>query len=128
MRAVQIDRFGTPDVLDLVVAPEPEPGPGEVLIRTVATSLNPVDDKTRQGAIGDGTPPLPMTLGWDLAGIVVDGGDSGLRAGERVIAMSHQLGSGRGPGPTWSRFPRRPWPSRRRLSAWSRPPRCRCPD
>ncbi|UWS70599.1 NADP-dependent oxidoreductase [Streptomyces noursei] len=99
MRAVQIDRFGTPDVLDLVVAPEPEPGPGEVLIRTVATSLNPVDDKTRKGAIGDGTPPLPMTLGWDLAGIVVDGGDSGLRAGERVIAMSHQLGSGRG---TWA--------------------------
>ncbi|MER7986269.1 NADP-dependent oxidoreductase [Streptomyces noursei] len=99
MRAIQIDRFGPPDVLDLVEAPEPEPGPGEVLIRTVATSLNPVDDKTREGAIGEGTPPLPMTLGWDLAGIVVDGGDSGLRAGERVIAMSHQLGSGRG---TWA--------------------------
>jgi NADPH:quinone reductase-like Zn-dependent oxidoreductase len=99
VRAIQIDRFGTPDVLGIVDAPEPEPGPGEVLIRTVATSINPVDDKTREGAIGEGTPPLPMTLGWDLAGIVVDGGDSGLRAGERVIAMSHQLGSGRG---TWA--------------------------
>ncbi|GAA4615296.1 NADP-dependent oxidoreductase [Actinoallomurus liliacearum] len=99
MRAIQIDRFGTPDVLTLVEAPDPEPGPGEVLIRTVATSINPVDDKTREGAIGEGTPPLPMTLGWDLAGIVVDGGSSGLRAGERVIAMSHQLGSTRG---TWS--------------------------
>lgn len=70
-----------------------------MLIRTVATSINPVDDKTREGAIGEGTPPLPMTLGWDLAGIVVDGGNSGLRAGERVIAMSHQLSSGRG---TWA--------------------------
>jgi NADPH:quinone reductase-like Zn-dependent oxidoreductase len=70
-----------------------------VLIRTVATSINPVDDKTREGAIGEGTPPLPMTLGWDLAGIVVDGGSSGLRAGERVIAMSHQLSSARG---TWA--------------------------
>ncbi|MDQ0753981.1 NADPH:quinone reductase-like Zn-dependent oxidoreductase [Streptomyces africanus] len=99
MRAIQIDRFGTPDVLGIVDAPEPEPGAGEVLIRTVATSINPVDDKTREGAIGEGTPPLPMILGWDLAGIVVDGGDSGLRAGERVIAMSHQLGSGRG---TWA--------------------------
>ncbi|MGW1462732.1 NADP-dependent oxidoreductase [Streptomyces sp. NPDC002308] len=99
MRAVQIDRFGTPDVLDVVDAPEPEPGTGDVLVRTVATSINPVDDKTREGAIGEGTPPLPMTLGWDLAGIVVDGGSSGLRAGERVIAMSHQLGSGRG---TWA--------------------------
>ncbi|MEU7166338.1 NADP-dependent oxidoreductase [Streptomyces morookaense] len=99
MRAIQIDRFGTPDVLDVVDTPEPEPGTGEVLVRTVATSINPVDDKTREGAIGEGTPPLPMTLGWDLAGIVVDGGSSGLRAGERVIAMSHQLGSGRG---TWA--------------------------
>ncbi|MBH5338765.1 NADP-dependent oxidoreductase [Streptomyces pactum] len=99
MRAIQIDRFGAPDVLDLVDVPEPEPGPGDVLIRTVATSINPVDDKTRQGAIGEGTPPLPMTLGWDLAGIVVDGGSSGLSTGERVIAMSHQLSSGRG---TWA--------------------------
>lgn len=99
MRAIQIDRFGTPDVLDVVDTPEPEPGTGDVLVRAVATSINPVDDKTREGAIGEGTPPLPMTLGWDLAGVVVDGGSSGLRAGERVIAMSHQLGSGRG---TWA--------------------------
>lgn len=70
-----------------------------MLIRTVATSINPVDDKTREGAIGEGTPPLPMTLGWDLAGIVVDGGDSGLNVGERVIAMAHQLTAGRG---TWA--------------------------
>jgi NADPH:quinone reductase-like Zn-dependent oxidoreductase len=99
VRAIQIDRFGTPDVLDVVDAPEPEPRTGDVLVRAVATSINPVDDKTREGAIGEGTPPLPMTLGWDLAGIVVDGGGSGLRTGDRVIAMSHQLGSGRG---TWA--------------------------
>lgn len=55
----QINRFGTPDVLGIVDVPEPEPGAGEVLIRTVATSINPVDDKTREGAIGEGTPPLP---------------------------------------------------------------------
>ncbi|MGW7443979.1 NADP-dependent oxidoreductase [Kitasatospora sp. NPDC054795] len=99
MRAVQIDRFGTPEVLDLVETPRPVPGPGEVLVRTVATGINPVDDKTREGAIGEGAPPLPMTLGWDLAGVVVDGGDSALRAGDRVIAMSHQLGTARG---TWA--------------------------
>lgn len=99
VRVIQMDRFGTPDVLDLVDVPEPVPGPGEVLIRTIATSINPVDDKTREGAIGEGTPPLPMTLGWDLAGIVVNGGGTGLRVGERVIAMSHQLSAGRG---TWA--------------------------
>ncbi|MFP3986191.1 NADP-dependent oxidoreductase [Streptomyces sp. E11-3] len=99
MRAIQIDRFGTPDVLGIIDVPEPSPGAGQVLIRAVATSINPVDDKTREGAIGEGTPPLPLTLGWELSGIVVDGGSSGLRVGERVIAMSHQLSTGRG---TWA--------------------------
>ncbi|ARQ71689.1 NADP-dependent oxidoreductase [Streptomyces marincola] len=99
MRAIRIARFGGPEVLGVVDAPQPEQGAGDVLIRTVATSINPVDDKTREGAIGKGTPPLPMTLGWDLAGIVVDGGSSDLRPGERVIAMSHQLSTGRG---TWA--------------------------
>jgi NADPH:quinone reductase-like Zn-dependent oxidoreductase len=99
VRAVTIDRFGDPEVLRITDVPEPEPLPGEVLIRTVATSINPVDDKTREGAIGEGTPPLPMTLGWELAGIVVDGGTSGLRTGERVIAMSHQLSTATG---TWA--------------------------
>ncbi|MGW4498826.1 alcohol dehydrogenase catalytic domain-containing protein [Micromonospora sp. NPDC004336] len=77
MRAIQIDRFGAPDVLSLVEAPPPEPAPGEVVIRAVATSINPVDDKTREGAIGEGTPPLPMTLGWDLAGMFLRGGLAG---------------------------------------------------
>ncbi|GAA3469768.1 NADP-dependent oxidoreductase [Nonomuraea roseola] len=100
MRAIRIDRFGGPDVLNVREVEEPTgPGPGQVLVRTVATSINPVDDKTREGAIGEGTPPLPMTLGWDLAGVVVDGGSTGRQAGERVVAMSHQLGTGLG---TWA--------------------------
>jgi NADPH:quinone reductase-like Zn-dependent oxidoreductase len=98
-----------------------------VLIRAVATSINPVDDKTREGAIGEGTPPLPMTLGWDLAGIVVDGGKTGLGAGERVIGMSHQLGTVE-PGPTWSLFPYTRLPPRRGPSVCPRPPRGRFPD
>lgn len=99
MRAIRIDRFGGPEVLRVEEVPEAVAGAGEVLIRAVATSINPVDVKTREGAIGMGTPPLPMTLGWDLAGVVVDGGAGGLRAGERVVAMSHQLGTSRG---TWA--------------------------
>lgn len=99
VRAVQIDRFGTPDVLSVVAVPPPAPDPGDVVIRTVATSINPVDDKTREGVFGDGAPPHPVTLGWDLAGVVVDGGSSGLSPGDRVIAMSHQLDTGRG---TWA--------------------------
>lgn len=95
MRAIQIDRFGGPDVLRIEEIPEAEAGAGEILVRTIATSINPIDDKTRSGAIGRRTPPLPMTLGWDLAGVVMDGGSSGLPSGERVIAMSQQLGTGR---------------------------------
>jgi NADPH:quinone reductase-like Zn-dependent oxidoreductase len=99
MRAIRIDRFGEPSVLRIEEVPEVGSWDGEVVIRTVATSINPVDDKTRDGAIGEGTAPLPMTLGWDLSGVVVDGGASDLRAGERVVAMSHQLSTGRG---TWA--------------------------
>ncbi|MFI7636165.1 NADP-dependent oxidoreductase [Nonomuraea sp. NPDC049400] len=96
MRALQIDHFGDLDALALVDVPEPRPADGEVLVRVIASAINPVDDKTREGAIGEGTPPLPMTLGWELAGIVVNAGTSGLRIGERVFGMSHQLATGRG--------------------------------
>ncbi|MGW6496781.1 NADP-dependent oxidoreductase [Nonomuraea angiospora] len=75
---------------------EPKPAGDEVLVRVIASGLNPVDDKTREGAIGEGAPPLPMTLGWELAGIVIDAGTSGLTTGERVFGMSHQLATGRG--------------------------------
>ncbi|GLW06856.1 NADPH:quinone reductase [Microtetraspora sp. NBRC 13810] len=99
MRAVRIDRFGGPEVLRIEEVPDAEPRDGEVLIQVIATGVNPVDDKTRAGAIGEGTPPLPMTLGWELAGVVLDGGGTGRRPGERVVAMSHQLGTRRG---TWA--------------------------
>ncbi|MGW4283276.1 hypothetical protein [Nocardia sp. NPDC004750] len=42
MRAVRIDRHGGPDVLTLRAVAAPDPA-GEVLIRTAASSLNPVD-------------------------------------------------------------------------------------
>lgn len=61
MRAIRIDRFGGVEALRVDEGPEIGAGPGEVLIATTATSINPVDDKTREGAIGAGTPPLPIT-------------------------------------------------------------------
>ncbi|MDP9868321.1 MULTISPECIES: NADP-dependent oxidoreductase [Streptosporangium] len=99
MRALHIDTFGGPEVVTVRELPAPEPDRDEVLVRTVASSINPVDVKTREGAIRGGVPPLPMTLGWDLAGVVLDPGGSGLSVGERVIAMSAQLAAGRG---TWA--------------------------
>jgi NADPH:quinone reductase-like Zn-dependent oxidoreductase len=96
MRAVQIDTHGGPEVLTVRDVAEPVVGPGEVLVRTVASSLNPVDWKTRAWDVG---PKLPMTLGWDLAGIVVASASPAFAVGDRVIAMSAQIATGRG---TWA--------------------------
>ncbi|WP_030804347.1 NADP-dependent oxidoreductase [Streptomyces sp. NRRL F-2799] len=96
MRAVQIDRRGGPEVLTVREIPEPVPAEGEVLVAVTASSLNPVDWKTRARQVG---PPLPATLGWDLAGRVVAGEGPGYRVGDEVIAMSAQIATGRG---TWS--------------------------
>ncbi|GAA4602537.1 NADP-dependent oxidoreductase [Actinoallomurus liliacearum] len=96
MRAVQIDRHGGPEVLTVREVPEPVPEAGEILIRSTASSLNPVDWKTRAWDIGPG---LPATLGWDLAGVVIAGGGTAFRPGDHVIAMSAQIATGRG---TWA--------------------------
>lgn len=71
MLAVELDRFGGPDVLELRDVATPEPISTEVRVRCVATSLNPVDVKTRDGggvARWQGAPPY--RLGWDVAGVV----------------------------------------------------------
>ncbi|MEM6903544.1 MAG: alcohol dehydrogenase catalytic domain-containing protein, partial [Pseudomonadota bacterium] len=69
MRAQIIEAFGGPEVFQLKEMPNPEPGPGQVLIRQQATSVNPVDYKLR----GDGrdiAPEFPAILGFDVSGIV----------------------------------------------------------
>ncbi|MFB6560817.1 zinc-binding alcohol dehydrogenase family protein [Streptomyces sp. NPDC056400] len=96
MYAIQIARNGGPEVLSVREVPHPTPGVGEVLIRTVASSLNPVDWKTRAGEVG---PQLPATLGWDLAGVVTASNHSRYRPGDQVIAVSAQIATSRG---TWA--------------------------
>ncbi len=70
MRAVVLDQFGSPDHLTLRddVDP-PEPGPGQVLVRVHATSVNPVDTKIRQRGGAYGIEP-PVILGYDVSGVV----------------------------------------------------------
>ncbi len=96
MFAVQIDRHGGPEVLAVREVPVPTAGAGEVVIRTVASTINPVDWKTRVWDVG---PQFPMTLGWDLAGIVVACDSSAFAVGDRVVAMSAQVATGLG---TWA--------------------------
>ena len=71
MRAIAIDRYGGPEVLELRDLPTPKVGPDVVLIRARAAGVNPVDAKTREGSLDDRFPAhFPLIPGWDVAGTV----------------------------------------------------------
>ncbi|MFC4852741.1 zinc-dependent alcohol dehydrogenase family protein [Actinophytocola glycyrrhizae] len=96
-RAVVIEEFGGPEVLTLSEVERPAPGPGQVLVRVMASGTNPVEAKIRQGkAIPD--LPLPAVLGGDVSGVVeaVGAGVSGLSPGDEVYytpEMNSRAGS-----------------------------------
>jgi NADPH:quinone reductase-like Zn-dependent oxidoreductase len=75
MKAVRIHEDGGPEVLRYEDAPDPEPGPGEVLVELRASAVNHLDVWVRQGLP---SVPKPRILGADGAGIRVD-------TGERVV-------------------------------------------
>lgn len=50
------------------IAPDPAPGPHDLLVRVKAVSVNPVDTKVRRRRAG--TDEAPVILGWDAAGVV----------------------------------------------------------
>jgi NADPH2:quinone reductase len=74
MKAVVFDQFGSPDVLQIREVDRPTPGPGEVLVRVHATSVNPVDTKIRTEGGRYGLNP-PIILGYDVSGVVEEVGD-----------------------------------------------------
>ncbi len=73
MKAVRIHGYGGPEKLVYEDAPRPEIGPGEVLIRTKAVGVNPIDYRTRSGfgvARYWKDKTFPLILGWDISGVV----------------------------------------------------------
>ncbi len=85
MRAVQIERFGGPEVLAVAELAVPEPGPGELLIRVARAGLNFGDTHQRRNQyIAKHT--LPVVLGGEVAG-VVERAAGEFAEGERVIAL-----------------------------------------
>jgi NADPH:quinone reductase-like Zn-dependent oxidoreductase len=87
MRAIRQETFGGPEVLRLVEVDRPEPMPTEVLVRVHAAGVNPVDWWTRAGK---GTlRTLPMTVGWDVSGVVeeVSRGVTRFAPGDEVFGM-----------------------------------------
>ena len=95
MRAWQVVRHGTPsDALELREVPEPQPGDGEILVRTAASALNYNEVDACYGRYLTINPPLPYTLGMECVGEVVATG-TGAEAwmGQRVTA-SGRAGTG----------------------------------
>ena len=89
MRAIQIDRYGGPEVINRRELPVPSPGPGEVLIRLAYSGINFMDIHTRQGKYAASrTYPqtVPTTLGIEGAGNIegLGSGVDDFRVGDKV--------------------------------------------
>jgi NADPH:quinone reductase-like Zn-dependent oxidoreductase len=97
MRAARIHSYGDPTGVKIVRAARPEPGRGQVLIRVKATGVNPLDWMIAEGKARSWLDHrLPLTLGWELAGIVEKLGDDAERfkPGDEVFGMLHLSGDG----------------------------------
>jgi NADPH:quinone reductase-like Zn-dependent oxidoreductase len=91
-RAVQLDAFGGPEVLDVRAVPAPQAGPGQVRVRVTAAGLNPMDwimtaDAETAARFGLS---LPAGFGTDYAGVVdqIGAGVTGFAAGDRVFGSA----------------------------------------
>ncbi|MFC7719299.1 alcohol dehydrogenase catalytic domain-containing protein [Nonomuraea recticatena] len=126
MRAVVQKSFGGPEVLETVDIARPEPLGGEVLIRVMASGVNPVDVAVRSGAY-----PLlgepPFGVGWDISGVVEEAGPGArFKVGDEVFGMPFFPVPRQGT-PSTSPHPRgRSLVSPPRSATW-RPPLCRWP-
>jgi NADPH:quinone reductase-like Zn-dependent oxidoreductase len=91
VKAIRIHEDGGPEVLRYEDAPDPEPGPDDVLIRLHAASLNHLDVWVRKGLP---SAPKPRILGADGAG-VVEAAANGFETGQRVVINPGVIEDGR---------------------------------
>src|SRR5262245_50364024 len=89
MKAIQMTDQGGPEVLRLVDLPDPQPGPGQILIRVEAASVNFSDVMRRRGDDYPVPTPSPFVPGAEVAGTVVALGENvgGPAVGTPVFAM-----------------------------------------
>jgi NADPH:quinone reductase-like Zn-dependent oxidoreductase len=91
MKAIVVHQYGGPEVLKFEEYPDPVAGPGEVLIRVAAASVNPIDYKRRAGLTKDFYPlTFPGLIGVDVSGTVlkVGSGVGSFSVGDQVFAMA----------------------------------------
>lgn len=88
MKAAVIEEFGSADVIKYVDIDTPEPGPGNVLLKVLASGVNRLDHYIREGSIVSEL-RFPHILGADAAGEVAAAGTgvNGFREGDRAIVV-----------------------------------------
>ena len=88
MKAVLLQGYGDVSRLEYTDVEQPEPGPGELLVKVEGTSVNPIDYKVRRGDMKERMPlEFPAILGRDAAGQVAAGGGDRFKTGERVMGL-----------------------------------------
>jgi NADPH:quinone reductase-like Zn-dependent oxidoreductase len=93
MKAFALTRYGKTNSVAAVERPQPDVGDNDVLVQIHAASINPLDLKIRNGELKPLLPyRLPIVLGNDLAGVVVETGPRvrNFRPGDAVYAKPNQ--------------------------------------
>ena len=91
MKAIQMSEQGGPEVLQLGELPDPQPGPGEVLIKVDAAAVNFSDLMRRRGDVYPVPTPVPFVPGAEVAGTVAALGD-GCASVQWVIEPEEGIG------------------------------------
>lgn len=94
MKAIRVHEFGGPEVLRYEDAPDPAPGPGQVVVSLRAVGVNPVETYIRTGNYAR-VPALPYTPGTDGAGVIASVGKGATRfaPGDRVYLAGSLTGA-----------------------------------
>ncbi|MCW3100591.1 MAG: Quinone oxidoreductase [Chthonomonadaceae bacterium] len=88
MKVVEVQKFGGPEVLQIIEEPDSAPQAGQVAVDVKAAGINFADVMAREGRY-PGVPSAPFRPGYEIAGVVTARGEAveGLQEGTRVMAF-----------------------------------------
>ena len=94
MKVIEINAVGDSSVFETTERDKPKPAKGQVLVKTVATSVNPIDTKEREFIIDT----FPAVIHTDFSGIIEEIGDgvTGFKVGDAVYGCCGHWGGGSG--------------------------------